>query len=184
MWLLESECQPSFTRRASCEVGTVSFVCVLNCFSTNISRSTQVSTVYCRVNWLNAEGTHFHCTQTLDPGGFKWEFWPVEKKALLYLVVTLLGEEATLSDDQVEGSTCHQQAVTHVTKHHRKQEGESDDGVGSCNRRQTRGHHHTTRPNIRSRTPPLICGVSGNNWILSIDRLNLPLAKGSKCQEL
>lgn len=79
------------------------------------------------------------------------------KEVLLYLVVTLLGEEATLSDDQVESSTGHQQAVTHVTEHHRKQEGESDDGVGSCDRRQTGEHHHTTRPKIRSRTPPLMC---------------------------
>lgn len=53
---------------------------------------------------------------------------------LLYLIVALLGEEASLSDDQIEGSTGHQHTVTHVTKHHRKQEGESNDGVRSCNR--------------------------------------------------
>lgn len=49
-----------------------------------------------------------------------------------HLVVALLGEEATLSDDQVQGCAGHQQAVAHVAKHHRKQEGEGDDGVGSC----------------------------------------------------
>lgn len=51
---------------------------------------------------------------------------------LTYLIVTLLGEEATLSNDQVEGSAGHQQAVPHVTEHHSKQEGEGDDGVRSC----------------------------------------------------
>lgn len=51
---------------------------------------------------------------------------------LTYLIVTLLGEEATLSNDQVEGSAGHQQAVAHVTKHDSKQEGEGDDGVRSC----------------------------------------------------
>lgn len=53
----------------------------------------------------------------------------------MYLVITLLGDKATLSDDQVEGSTGHQHAVTHVTKHHSKQEGESNDGVRGCKRK-------------------------------------------------
>lgn len=34
-----------------------------------------------------------------------------------------------LLQDHPEGSQEHQQAVTHVSKHHRKQEGERDDGV-------------------------------------------------------
>ena len=28
---------------------------------------------------VNAEFTHSHCTQKPAPGGFKWDFWPVEK---------------------------------------------------------------------------------------------------------
>lgn len=61
---------------------------------------------------------------------------------LLYLIVTLLGKETTLSDDQVESSTGHQEAMTHVTKHHRKQKGERDDGIWSCNRWNTEQDHH------------------------------------------
>lgn len=94
---------------------------------------------------------------------------------LLYLVVTLLGQEAALSDDQIESSTGHQQAMTHVTKHHRKQEGESNDGVWSCNRWHTGGNHHTTRLKITSRTPPHGCWnlwqttefEAWRNWILT-----------------
>ncbi len=62
---------------------------------------------------------------------------------LVYLIVTLLGEEATFSDDQVEGSTGHQHAMTHVTKHYGKQEGESNDGVRSCDMSHTGQKHHT-----------------------------------------
>lgn len=32
---------------------------------------------------LNAEGTHSHCTQKPDLSGFKWDFWPVEKRYYL-----------------------------------------------------------------------------------------------------
>lgn len=82
------------------------------------------------------------CTVGLNRGSFY--HWITCLCLYLYLIITLLGEEATLSEDQVEGSTGHQHTVTHVTKHHRKQERESNDGVGSCNRQHTGCGHHTT----------------------------------------
>lgn len=55
------------------------------------------------------------------------------------LIVTFLGKETALSDDQVECTTCHQKTMSHVTKHHSKQEGECNDCIWSCNRQ-----HHTS----------------------------------------
>lgn len=53
-----------------------------------------------------------------------------------HLVVALLGEETAFPQDQVEGSTGHQHAVAHVTKHDGKQEGEGDDGVHRWDKRE------------------------------------------------
>lgn len=49
-----------------------------------------------------------------------------------HLIVRLLGEETSLIMDHPKGSQEHHGSVTTVSKHHGKQEGESDDGVGSC----------------------------------------------------
>lgn len=120
---------------------------------------------------------------------------------LLYLIVTLLGKEATLSDDQVEGNTGHQHTVTHVTKHHRKQEGEGNDGVWSCNRWDTRRDHHKTRLEqlkplkyrveisitdkanmlqsckcfVRSETPPLMFWVSGKQQNFKLEEVEFTI---------
>ena len=76
------------------------------------------------------------CTVRLNCESFLSLDWVLT--SFLYLIVTLLGNEATLPDDQVEGSTGHQRTMTHVSKHHRKQEREGNDGVGSCNRQHNR----------------------------------------------
>lgn len=56
-----------------------------------------------------------------------------------HLIVRLLGEETSLITDHPKGSQEHHGSVTTVSKHHGKQEGESDDGVGSC-----RGENHNS----------------------------------------
>lgn len=55
-----------------------------------------------------------------------------------HLIVRLLGEQTFLVKDHPKGCQEHHGPVTTVSKHHGKQEGESDDGVGSC-----RGETHT-----------------------------------------
>lgn len=56
-----------------------------------------------------------------------------------HLVVDLLSQDAALPEDQVQGSAQHQQAVTHVAKHHGEQERKGDDGVWSCKGTRGRG---------------------------------------------
>lgn len=49
-----------------------------------------------------------------------------------YLISVVLHFGVFLLEDHPEGSQRHQQTVTHVPKHHSKQEGERDDGVHRC----------------------------------------------------
>lgn len=52
-----------------------------------------------------------------------------------YLVLRGLHSWSVLSEDHGQGKEKHEQSVTHIAKHHRKEKGECDDGVGGC--RQT-----------------------------------------------
>ena len=47
--------------------------------------------------------------------------------------------EPLLKEDEEEGECRHDQSVACVTKHHRKEEGERDDGVGCWGRRERGG---------------------------------------------
>ena len=49
-----------------------------------------------------------------------------------HLIGRLLGQQASLIKDHPKGCQEHHNSVTTVSKHHSEQEGESDDGVGSC----------------------------------------------------
>ena len=48
-----------------------------------------------------------------------------------YLITAVVELGVLLLQDQVEGQQRHEQPVAHVPEHHREQEGEGDDGVGS-----------------------------------------------------
>lgn len=52
-----------------------------------------------------------------------------------YLILCGFHGWPVLREDHGQGEEKHEQSVTHVTKHHSEEKGESDDGVGSC--RQT-----------------------------------------------
>lgn len=55
-----------------------------------------------------------------------------------HLISAFLGQKAFLINDHPEGEAQHDSTVATVPKHHRKQEGESNDGVGSCRRERSR----------------------------------------------
>lgn len=49
-----------------------------------------------------------------------------------YLILCGLHSWLVLSEDHSQGEEKHEQSVAHIAKHHSKEEGECDDGVGSC----------------------------------------------------
>lgn len=49
-----------------------------------------------------------------------------------YLVIIVLQFGVPFLEDHPEGAQGHQQTMTHIPKHHRKQEGECNDGVDRC----------------------------------------------------
>lgn len=49
-----------------------------------------------------------------------------------YLVIIVLQFGVPFLKDHPEGAQRHQQTMTHIPKHHRKQEGECNDGVHRC----------------------------------------------------
>lgn len=61
--------------------------------------------------------------------------YPLSGMDGLYLVLCILHSWSVLSKDHGQGKEKHEQSVTHIAKHHSKEKGECDDGVGSC--RQT-----------------------------------------------
>lgn len=52
-----------------------------------------------------------------------------------YLILCGFHGWPVLCEDHGQGEEKHEQSMTHITKHHSEEKGESDDGVGSC--RQT-----------------------------------------------
>lgn len=55
-----------------------------------------------------------------------------------HLISAFLGQKALLINDHPECKAQHDSAVAAVPKHHREQEGEGNDSVGSCRRERSR----------------------------------------------
>lgn len=80
----------------------------------------------------------------LDVSFIKWGWWAFPCADRLHqlpgthLISAFLGQKALLINDHPEGEAQHDSAMATVPKHHRKQEGESNDSVGSCRRERLR----------------------------------------------
>ena len=55
--------------------------------------------------------------------------------------------EPLLKEDEEESKCCHDESVACVTKHHRKEEGKCDDGVGCWGRERGRGRKEKEEEN-------------------------------------